>query len=232
MTKRLRILLADDSRFFRTIEAKFLQKTPAEVIEAGDSEQVLQLIREFRPDLVYMAMSLRPDGGLACCRRVKSDPDLRDVPIVLICGPENAEEQINLARQAGCDETLTKPLDRFQFLQVGRQFLEGIREHRQPCFFSLQIRHGENSFVGKRLDVSSGGLFVESKRDLPVGTVLELSFRLPESAIGEVQCRAEVMWLNRRPEPMKPHYPQGFGLKLIELNEQVQAALIRHSLPR
>lgn len=232
MSKPLRILLADDSRFFRTIEAKFLQKTPAEVVEAENCDQALDLIRELQPDLVYMAVSLRPQGGLACCEQVKADPALRAVPIVMICDQENATDQMAKARQAGCEETLVKPLDRFQFLQVGRQFLEGIREHRQPCFFSLQIRYGDNSFIGKCLDVSRGGMFVESKRDIPVGTRLDLSFRLPGSSLGELNCQAEVMWLNRRPEPMKPHYPQGLGLKFIVLADPVRAALMQHSQPR
>jgi len=45
MSKKLRVLLADDSRFFRAIESQFLKNTPTEITEADDSSLALSMIR-------------------------------------------------------------------------------------------------------------------------------------------------------------------------------------------
>ena len=227
MTK-LSILLADDSRFFRAIESQFLQKTPAEILEADDCDTALAMVRNERPDLVYLSFSLPPTGGLDCCQRIKRDPELRTIPVVIVCDPDSPE-QPELARKKGCDAWLSKPLDKHSFLQLGRQFLPGVREHRQPTFFRVTILSEGEEFAGKCLDLSGGGMFVESQADLSPGTEIELSFKLPDGPGTQLSCRAVVSWLNRKPNPLKPHYPHGLGIMFAKLPEAVHKAIMRIS---
>lgn len=223
----LRILLADDSRFFRAIEAKFLQKTPVEILEADCTEETLTLVRSQRPNLVYMAYSLRGEGGgLECCRNIKRDMALRDVPVVMICD-QNEPSQVDAAQSAGCDAYLVKPLDRHSFLRTGRQFLEGIREHRQPTLFPVLFSASGEEYSGKCLDISGGGMFIETTEDIAAGSLVNISFKLPDGLGTQFACSAEVMWVNRRPDPMKPHYPHGLGLKFIGLPDALHKAVVR-----
>lgn len=228
MSKKLRVLLADDSRFFRAIEGQFLKNTPTEIIEADDCALALSMIRNERPDLAYIACSLPKDGGDVCCRRVKDDPDLRSVPIVLICD-QDRPEQLELARKSGCDAYLVKPLDRHNFLQIGRQFIEEIREHRQPSFFPVNISANGEDYKGKCLDLSGGGMFVESQAEIPAGAQVTLSFKLPNGPAAVITCTAKVMWQNRRPNPMKPHYPHGLGIMFVDLPAPVHQSILRLS---
>lgn len=228
MKSKLRILLADDSRFFRAIESKFLQKTPVEILEAEDCDAALSVIRNDKPDLVYMAFSLSQTGGAECCQTIKNDPGLCTIPVVLICD-QGATEQPEIARQKGCDALLVKPLDRHSFLQVGRQFLAGIREHRQPSFFSVTFTALGMDFSGKCLDISGGGMFIESQADIPSGTQVELTFNLPGGPTTPLICKAKVSWLNRKPSPMKPHYPHGLGVMFVDLPETIHKAILRIS---
>jgi len=225
---KLSILLADDSRFFRAIESQFLQKTPAEILEADDCDTALAMVRNERPDLVYLSFSLPPNGGVDCCQRLKKDPELRTIPVVIVCDPDSPE-QPELARQNGCDACLSKPLDKHSFLQLGRQFLPGVREHRQPSFFRITILAGGEEFTGKCLDLSGGGMFIESQADLPAGTDVELRFKLPGEPGTQLSCRALISWLNRKPDPMKPHYPHGLGIMFVKLPEAVHKAILRVS---
>lgn len=228
MSKKLRILLADDSRFFRAIESQFLQKTPVEILEAGDCDAALAILRNEKPDLVYMAFSLPKNSGADCCQTIKNDPALRTIPVVLVCD-QGETGQPEVARQKGCDAFLIKPLDRHSFLQVGRQFLEGIREHRQPSFFPLTFTANGEEFTGKCLDISGGGMFVESQADIPTGTQIKLAFKLPDGQATEIDCNAEISWLNRKPSPMKPHYPHGLGVMFVELPASAHNAILRLS---
>ena len=226
MSSKLRILLADDSRFFRAIEGQFLKKTPVEILEADDCKMALSIMRNEKPDLVYMAFTLPDDGGAACCQAIKNDPELRSVPVVIICD-QNEPEQPEIARQKGCDTCLVKPLDKHSFLQVGRQYLAGIREHRQPSFFPVTITANGEEFSCKCLDLSGGGMFVECQADIPAGTLVTLSFKLPDVMAMQITCSAEISWLNRKPNPLKSHYPHGLGIKFVELPEAVHRAILR-----
>lgn len=226
MNHKIRVLLADDSRFFRAIESKFLQKNPIEIVEAGDCRTALDLIRKEQPDLVYMAFSLPEEGGAACCQTIKNDAQLRAVPVVIICD-QGEPDQPEIARQNGCDACLIKPLDRHSFLQIGRQFLAGIREHRQPSFFPVAISAAGEELTGKCLDISGGGMFIESKADIPAGTRVSLNFKLPDSQATHITCKAEISWLNRKPSPMKPHYPHGLGVMFVELPDSVHQLILR-----
>lgn len=228
MSNKLRILLADDSKFFRSIESQFLKKTPVDILEADSCDTALDVMRKEKPDLVYMAFALPNDGGAACCQRIKADPELRQIPVVMICD-QDEPEQPEIARQKGCDTCLVKPLDRHSFLQVGRQFLAGIREHRQPSFFPVTITTNGEDFNCKCLDLSGGGMFVETQADIPAGTLVTLSFKLPDSMVTQITCRAEISWPNRKPNPLKPHYPNGLGLKFVELSAPVYKAILRLS---
>jgi CheY-like chemotaxis protein len=221
----LNILIADDSRFFRTIERQFLQKTPAHVIESGDSDDLFLQLKTEKPQLLFLAHALRPLNGAECCRRIKGDSLLRDLPVVMVCD-QDMPEQVAEAERAGCNAVLVKPLDRFRFLDAARLFLSEIREYRYPCFMPVHFETGGISCRGKSLDISSGGVFIESTADIPIGSVVALTFTLPEGNVA-ISCQGVVVWHNRRPNPLKPHYSEGFGIKFREPPRQLAEELCR-----
>ena len=72
-------------------------------------------------------------------------------------------------------------------------------------------------------------MFVETQTDIPAGTLVTLSFKLPDSVVTQITCSAEVSWPNRKPNPLKPHYPNGLGLKFVELSPPIYKAILRLS---
>jgi CheY-like chemotaxis protein len=228
MSKKLRVLLADDSRFFRAIESQFLQKTPVDIIEADDCALALSMVRNEKPDLVYVAFSLPKDGGDVCCKAIKSDPEILSVPVVIVCDPDHPE-QVDIARRSGCDAYLIKPLDMHSFLQIGRQFITEIREHRQSSFFPVVISANGEEYKGKCLDLSGGGMFIESQAEIPAGSQANMSFKLPNRPAASLTCSVKVMWQNRKPNPMKPHYPHGLGIMFVELPASIHKEILRLS---
>jgi len=220
------ILLVDDSRFFLTIEKQFLRNTPATVLEAQNAEQLFELCRREKPDLIYLASDLPGTSGIECCRRLKSDPGSAAIPVILVCD-EDRPEQLDACRQAGCEGVLIKPLDRRRFLELGRSFLAGIRESRRLYLFRVRYRAGEQRFAGKGLDISSGGLFLESPEPLPAGTLLQLDIQLsrPDQAGPWISCSGLVAWVNTRENPLKPNHPVGVGVKFTQVPEKSAAVL-------
>jgi CheY-like chemotaxis protein len=226
MSTSATILLVDDSRFFLTIEKQFLRNTPATLLEAQSATQVLDFCRRQIPDLIYMACDLRGVSGIDCCRQLKGDPGLNSIPVVLICD-ENSPEQFDLCRRAGSDGVLSKPLDRRRFLEIGRSFLADIRETRRLCLFRVRYRHGEKLYTGKGLDISNGGLFLESSEPITAGENLQLEIQLshPEQAGPWISCSGQVAWVNARENPRMPNRPFGLGIRFTQVPPGASAVL-------
>jgi two-component system cell cycle response regulator DivK len=81
-----------------------------ELIVAGDGAAGVALAERERPDLILMDMSLPVIDGWEAARRIKSNPDLANIPIVGLSAHAMSGD-VEKAVAAGCDDYLTKPLN-------------------------------------------------------------------------------------------------------------------------
>ncbi|MDQ1557817.1 MAG: hypothetical protein QOD32_877 [Pyrinomonadaceae bacterium] len=101
----------DDTRFMlRTI----LEHDGYAMLEASDGLEGIEIAIHQHPDLVLLDGNLPGLDGLSAARRMREQESLRDVPIVALSGHDGAEFQA-AARAAGCDASITKPLDFAEF---------------------------------------------------------------------------------------------------------------------
>lgn len=212
------ILLADESRFFLTIERQFLRNVPVEIVEAQSAEQALATCRANPPDLIYLAYDLPDQDGAACCRAFKSERNLSSIPLILVCDSARPEQE-TICRDAGCDGLLVKPLDRHRFLEVGRRFLAGIRERRRSCLITIRGTSPLHSVEGRGLDISTGGVFLDTTAKIPLGTELKFELKLsrPHEPGPTVNCTGFIAWANTRENPIKPHHPVGYGVRFSDV---------------
>ena len=78
------------------------------VVEAADGEEAIAKAARLRPDLVVMDLSLPGIDGWEATRAIKADERTSDVPVIALTGfamPSHAQR----AREAGCDDFITKP---------------------------------------------------------------------------------------------------------------------------
>lgn len=218
-----KILLVDESRFFLTIEKQFLRNIPVTLLEAQSAAQTIAFCQAEKPQLIYLAQEITGMPGTQCCLQIKSDPALRHIPVIMICEP--GEEKDCLL--AGCDAVLLKPLDRHRFLEIGRSFLAGIRERRRSCLISAKVRHEGMTFDSRALDISSGGIFLDTLTKLPIGSKVQLDVHLarPHETGPHIDCQGMVAWHNTRENPQKPNHPVGLGIKFDPLSVQASAVL-------
>lgn len=224
-----KVLLADESRFFLTIEKQFLRNIPVTLLESQSASQTLSFCRTERPHLIYLAQEISGMPGTQCCLQIKADPTLRHIPVIMICEP-GEEQNCHLA---GCDAVLLKPLDRHRFLEVGRSFLDGIRERRRPCLISASVESEVMNFSARGLDISSGGIFLDTSSQPPVGTAVRLKIHLarPHEAGPHIDCHGVIAWHNAKENPLKPNHPVGIGIKFQPLPTPTAAILngfLRH----
>jgi CheY-like chemotaxis protein len=93
----------------------------------SDGEQALDYLRgngdytdRIRPDLVLLDLNLPRKDGREVLAEVKSDPDLRTIPIVVLTTSE-AEEDVLKSYQLHANAYVTKPVDFERFVSIVRQ---------------------------------------------------------------------------------------------------------------
>lgn len=103
-----RILIVDDSLETRDIYADYLSYFGYRVAGAGSAGEAFRAIRGLRPDVIVIDLSLPGMDGYETTRRLRADPYISGVPIIMLTGHLlKGSEQTALA--AGADAFLTKP---------------------------------------------------------------------------------------------------------------------------
>lgn len=105
------ILLADDSPHTLRMGTEYLSGLGYRVTSAPDGPAALAALGQNRPELILVDAALpglaSPLGGMELCRRVKSDPALHSIPVLVLLG---ALAQTDPAALALADGVLRKPL--------------------------------------------------------------------------------------------------------------------------
>ncbi|MBH24821.1 MAG: hypothetical protein CMH57_10280 [Myxococcales bacterium] len=102
------ILVAEDSATMRQVVEMAFKGLPFRVVSVEAGEQALQAAYEHRPSVVILDYHLPDRSGMDVCRALRSDPTLRETPVLILGGSYHpfSEEQ---ALQSGCNAVLTKP---------------------------------------------------------------------------------------------------------------------------
>jgi two-component system cell cycle response regulator DivK len=117
-----RILVVEDQEDNRQILRDLLGSVGYEMIEAGDGEAALVAVKAQQPDLILMDIQLPLLDGYEATRRIKADPDLKNIPIIVVTSYALSGDETK-ARAAGCDAYVTKPYSPRQLLAKIREFL-------------------------------------------------------------------------------------------------------------
>lgn len=178
-----KILLVDDVKFFLELQKSFLKRTNCQILTASNGREGLELAKKERPDLILMDLYMPEMNGDEACKAIKSDPDLKNVPVIMVtkAGEDDDKGRCLLA---GCDEFVVKPINRMILLEKVKKFLHVlVREHvRVPIDAEVSFTVDGKEYSSELHDVSEGGVFICMEEPLPMGTQLTMKFKLPEIA--------------------------------------------------
>jgi CheY-like chemotaxis protein len=117
-TKRLRVLVAEDDEdhLFLTVRALLdVQGVHLEIEGVRDGEEALDYVyRRGRftdrdlPHLIFLDIRMPKVDGLEVLQRIKDDPELTTIPVVMLTGSDRPED-VNAAYDRGSNSYVTKP---------------------------------------------------------------------------------------------------------------------------
>jgi two-component system cell cycle response regulator DivK len=116
------ILVVEDQADNRQILRDLLTSAGYDLVEAEDGEQALTAIARRRPDLILMDIQLPVMDGYEATRRIRSNPDLKSIPIIAVTSYALAGDEAK-AFAVGCNAYVTKPFSPRQLLAKVKEFL-------------------------------------------------------------------------------------------------------------
>ncbi|MBL8728696.1 MAG: response regulator [Planctomycetes bacterium] len=116
------ILVVDDEPFICRSLTFVLRKDNYRVFEARNGEEALAMIREQRPDLVFLDVMMPKINGFQVTEQVRADPTLAGVKIILLTA-KGQESDREVGKQAGANDYMTKPFSPTKILDRAREIL-------------------------------------------------------------------------------------------------------------
>jgi len=117
-----RILVVEDQEDNRRILRDMLGNAGYELIEAESGEEAVIAVEAQRPDLILMDIQLPIMDGYEAARRIKSNPEMKAVPIIAVTSYALAGDEAK-ALAAGCTAYITKPYSPRALLAKVREYL-------------------------------------------------------------------------------------------------------------
>jgi len=144
MTK---VLIADDAPDILELLTFMLRKEGYEVVTANDGRRAIELSSTEQPDVILLDVMMPEMDGIETCRRLKADPRLRGIPVILVTG-KTADDDVVHGLDVGAEDYVTKPFrkeilaarvrsavrvkrDQDTILQINQQLLAEIGERKR-----------------------------------------------------------------------------------------------------
>jgi len=133
-----KILIVDDVPTNRIVLKVKLSGARYETIQAGSGQEALRLVMQEMPDLILLDVQLPDINGIEVCRRLKSDPLTRRVPVIMVTAFPSPETRLDALR-AGADDFIVKPFEeltllaRLRSLMRMRETDEELRQRENTC---------------------------------------------------------------------------------------------------
>lgn len=111
VAKTARVLIVDDNRQNRMLLEVALQADGYQLESASSGAEALQAVARQTPDVILLDVRMPGIDGYEVARRLKSQPDTRHIPIIMVTALHDQEARLQ-GLECGADDFLSKPVDR------------------------------------------------------------------------------------------------------------------------
>ncbi|HQP10349.1 MAG TPA: response regulator [Candidatus Omnitrophota bacterium] len=106
--KKKKVLIIDDEKNLVALVALHIRMAGHDPIYALDGEQGLLSAEEKKPDVIILDLMLPEIDGLEVCRRIRANPNIKDIPIIMLTAQVGIESRLK-GFEMGADDYVMKP---------------------------------------------------------------------------------------------------------------------------
>jgi CheY-like chemotaxis protein len=111
-----KILIADDNPTNVELLEAYLSDLDCETAVAVDGRDTLDRVARFQPDLILLDIMMPKLNGFEVCKTLKDDPATKGIMILMVTALDELGD-IERAVWAGCDDFLSKPVNKLELLK-------------------------------------------------------------------------------------------------------------------
>jgi CheY-like chemotaxis protein len=111
------ILIVEDEESLLKLESILLSSKWYKVTGVRDGLAALNEIEKCKPDLILLDIMMPGIDGFEVCRRIKENPDTRDIPVVMLTAKKSTADQAR-GTEVGADAYMTKPFKSLKIIDV------------------------------------------------------------------------------------------------------------------
>ncbi|QDT98264.1 response regulator [Gimesia aquarii] len=120
--KNSKVLIADDNHQNCELLDAYLLDEGYETFMAYDGKETIEKVAEIEPDLILLDIMMPKLSGYEVCAQLKQNEETKDIPVLVVTAL-NEMGDIEKSVQAGCDDFLTKPVNRIELTTRVRSLL-------------------------------------------------------------------------------------------------------------
>jgi DNA-binding response OmpR family regulator len=112
-----KLLIVDDNPKLRDLLKVTLSFSNYELHEADSADEALPLIRAVQPNVILLDIMMPGEiDGLELCKKIKSDPQLKNIRVIILSA-KGQQEDIDAGAKAGADDYIVKPFSPLDLLE-------------------------------------------------------------------------------------------------------------------
>lgn len=120
MTKKI-LIIEDESDQIMMMRTR-LESNGFEIISSPNGDDGIKKARSERPDLILLDLVMPKIDGYEVCRRLKSSPETKDIPVIIITAVMRRDIE-KLCTDVCADGLVKKPYDPLEFLQLIQELI-------------------------------------------------------------------------------------------------------------
>ena len=217
------ILVVDSSQSFTKYVEVVLDRLGYTSMTAKSARDGLQILKGRVPDLIITEAVLPDMNGVEFCRKIKSKPRTRRIPVLVVTVDSRFNERIEHGEKL-FTESLNKPVsvrDLFDALQRHLPFKNGRKNLRAPIAGRVICRDGTHYRSYITLTIGEGGMFIETDKPRKVGEIIEPQLLLP-GLVEPLPLKGKVVY---SVQEEREKHPQGMGIKFLDMDPQTTTIL-------
>jgi CheY-like chemotaxis protein len=212
-----KILIADSLQELLTQDESIRSRPDVLILAASSAEEMLEIHRKERADLIVLDMDMPEMGGDSLCASIRKDAALKTVSIIVAC--ENTEEALSRCMSCGANSLIMKPVYERELIKKTGELLDiPLRESLRVLMnISVNGRSGRGEFYCSSKNISTTGILLETTKPLAKGDKVTFTFLL---RLNRIIVEGKII----RVEKKAPNLFQ-YGIKFIDLPLQSKALI-------
>ncbi|MDM8549448.1 response regulator [Desulfobacterales bacterium HSG2] len=143
------VLIVDDNPANLEVITDYLKDCGFRILIAGNGEIALERVNHSRPDIILLDVMMPGIDGFETCRRLKSDEDTRDIPVIFMTALAETEDKVR-GFSAGAVDYLTKPVQKEELVARVTTHLR-LRKLTEQLEHTVQQRTRELTAANQQL---------------------------------------------------------------------------------